>query len=212
MTGKSEPGVDLYWLPLGAGGPLGRLNGRIFEAVVAGLGQRDWRDLYHSALIVHVPECAFVIEQGRSWQNLGRDRGVVAEGAVGARAAGRFKLFRYEIRCWCDGILPDIGEAVESPQRLADDVETARRVLRVVRTVPAPVWGRDELRTGEMWNSNSVISWLIVRSGMDVDSVRPPANGRAPGWHAGVVLARRDPADGRPGPRGPRPRSRPRPH
>jgi hypothetical protein len=29
------PGVDLYWLPLGAGGHSVRLNGRLFEAVAA---------------------------------------------------------------------------------------------------------------------------------------------------------------------------------
>ena len=167
-----------------------RLNGRVFEAIAARIDHRDRCDLYHSALIVRVPMCTYVIEQGPVWQNLPADRGVVAEGAVGARAAGRFKLFRYEIRCWRDGILPDIGEAIESPQRLTEDADAAERVLHVVRTVPAPVWGRDELQTGEMWNSNSVISWLIVRSGLDVDAVRLPAHGRAPGWHAGVVLAR----------------------
>jgi hypothetical protein len=57
--------------------------------------------------------------------------------------------------------------------------------------VPTPVWGRDELRAGEMWNSNSLISWLIVRSGLEVDSVHPPPVGRAPGWRAGIVIARR---------------------
>jgi hypothetical protein len=168
-----------------------RLNGRVFEAIAARIDRRDRRDLYHSALIVRVPEGTYVIEQGPVWQNLPLDRGVVAEGAVGARAAGWFKLFRYEIRCWRDGILPDIDEAVESPQRLADDAAAAERVLYAIRTVPAPIWGRDELKTGEMWNSNSVTSWVIVRSGMDVDAVRVPARGRAPGWHAGVVLARR---------------------
>jgi hypothetical protein len=55
--------------------------------------------------------------------------------------------------------------------------------------VPTPVWGRDELRTGEMWNSNSLISWLITRSGLDIDSVRLPQGGRAPGWHAGFLVA-----------------------
>jgi hypothetical protein len=54
-----------------------------------------------------------------------------------------------------------------------------------VREVPTPVWGRDELQTGEMWSSNSLISWLITRSGLDVDSIHPPSGGRAPGWHAG---------------------------
>jgi hypothetical protein len=57
--------------------------------------------------------------------------------------------------------------------------------------VPALVWGRDESHAGEMWNSNSLISWLIARSGLDVESVRPPAGGRAPGWDAGLVVARR---------------------
>ena len=26
-----------------------------------------------------------------------------------------------------------------------------------------------------MWNSNSLISWLIVRSGLDIDAIHPPA-------------------------------------
>jgi hypothetical protein len=53
------------------------------------------------------------------------------------------------------------------------------------------VWGRDELDAGEMWNSNSVVSWLLARSGFDVNSIRPPAGGRAPGWQAGLIVARR---------------------
>jgi hypothetical protein len=36
-----------------------------------------------------------------------------------------------------------------------------------------------------------VISWLIARSGLGVEAVHPPAGGRDPGWHAGVVVARR---------------------
>jgi hypothetical protein len=44
-----------------------------------------------------------------------------------------------------------------------------------------------------MWNSNSIVSWLLTASGLDVDAMRPPAGGRAPGWTAGLVAARRDP-------------------
>jgi hypothetical protein len=55
--------------------------------------------------------------------------------------------------------------------------------------MPVLVWGRDELGAGEMWNSNSMISWLIARTGLGVDSIKPPAGGRAPGWNAGVVAA-----------------------
>jgi hypothetical protein len=191
-TSPQGTGIDLYWLPLGAGGHSVRLNGRIFEALVARRERRDRCDLYHSALEVRVPEARFVIEQAPAWTD-GAERGVVAEGAVGARAAGRFRLFRYEVRRWRDGIIPDVAEAVDSPHRLSDDPDCARRLLELAPQVPTPVWGRDELRAGEMWNSNSLISWLIARSGLDVEAIRLPRGGRAPGWHAGIVVARRQP-------------------
>jgi len=119
------------------------------------------------------------------------DRTFVAAGAVGSRWAGRFRIFRYEIRLWRNGHIPDVAEAVASPRRLSNDEDRARRVLDVVAKVPTPVWGRDELGTGEMWNSNSVIAWVIASSGIDPESIRPPAGGRAPGWRAGLEVARR---------------------
>jgi hypothetical protein len=189
-TSVQPSGIDLYWLPLGAGGHSVRLNGLVFEAIAARLQHRGRADLYHSAREAYVPEGRFVIEQAPAWGTRG-ERGVVAEGPVGTRIAGRFRLFRYEVRRWRDGVIPDLAEAVESPQRLSDDPERARRLFELVPQVPTPVWGRDELRTGEMWNSNSFISWLIVRGGFDASEIRPPAGGRAPGWHAGVVVARR---------------------
>ena len=54
---------------------------------------------------------------------------------------------------------------------------------------PTFTWGRDELGTGEMWNSNSLIAWLLARSGLQADLVSLPADGRAPGWSAGLVAA-----------------------
>jgi hypothetical protein len=54
------------------------------------------------------------------------------------------------------------------------------------------------LATGEMWNSNSVISWLIASSGLNPDSIQPPNGGRAPGWNAGLVVARRPAAQRNP--------------
>ena len=196
-TSPVSSAIDLYWLPLGAGGHSVRLNGRVFEWFAARLEHRDRCDLYHSALEVHVPEERFVIEQAPAWGE-GGERGVVAEGAVGTRAAGRLRLFRYEIRRWRDGVIPDISEAVESPQRLSDDADRARRLLELVPHVPTPVWGRDELQTGEMWNSNSLISWLITRSDLDVESVNRPVGGRAPGWSAGIVVAKRQRASPEP--------------
>ena len=201
VTASAESvGIDLYWLPLGAGGQSVRWNGRVFEWIAARLERRDRCDLYHSALEVRLPDARFVIEQAPAWRD-GAERGVVAEGAVGARVLGRFRLFRYEIRRWRGGVIPDVAEAVESPQPLSDDLDCARSLLELVPHVPTPVWGRDELGTGEMWNSNSLISWLIARTGLDVDSLRPPARGRAPGWGAGIVLAIRQTGEGpaRPG-------------
>jgi hypothetical protein len=191
MTCEMRPSVDLYWLPLGAGGHSVRLNGRIFEAVVARLEKRTPSDLYHSALEVTVPDGRFVIEMAPVRDGNGALRGVVAEGTVGSRWAHSLRIFRYEIRRWREGAIPDVDEAVDSPQRLTDDQIVAQRVLDLVPDVPTPVWGRDELQAGEGWNSNSLISWLIARSGLEVEAVNAPAGGRAPGWRAGLVVARR---------------------
>jgi hypothetical protein len=192
-------GIDLYWLPLGAGGHSVRWNGRVFEWFGALITQRDRCDLYHSALQVYLPEAKFVIEQAPVWRQ-DEERGVVGEGAVGARALGRLPLFRYEIRRWREGVIPDINEAVESPHRVSDEPDCARRLVELAPEVPTPVWGRDELRAGEMWNSNSTISWLLARSGLDVESIPLPRGGRAPGWRAGIVVARRN-GIARPAPR-----------
>jgi hypothetical protein len=185
-----EHGVELYWLPLGAGGHSVRLNGKVYEAVAARLGRRSSRDLYHSALEVTMPDGTYTIEMAPIPRDRS-DRGVVAEGPVGTRHARLLRIFRYEIRRWPGGVIPDVAEAVDSPQRVTTDPVLARRLLELVPEVPTPVWGRDELRAGEMWNSNSLVSWLLVRSGIGVASVLMPAGGRAPGWDAGLAVAGR---------------------
>ena len=188
----STPGaVDLYWIPLGAGGQVVRLNGKVYEAIKAFIEQRPRGALLHSALEVSVPDGRFVIESAPIRDQGGRERGVVAEGPVGTRWAGRFRLFRYEIRRWGGGSIPDANEAIGSPLRVTNDLARAQRVLDLVPSVPTPVWGRDELHTGDMWNSNSLISWLLSCAGVDTDQIRLPLGGRAPGWDAGLVVARR---------------------
>lgn len=184
-------GVDLYWLPLGAAGYVVRLNGRLYEAVKACLGRRPSRDLYHSGLEVVVPSGRYVIEMTPIPNARSADRGVVAEGPVGAAWAGRFRIFRYEVRCWRDGVIPDVAEALDSPRRLAGDPETATRVLSLTPKVPTLVWGRDEAKTGEMWNSNSMISWILDRAGLDAAAIQAPEGGRALGWDAGIAVATR---------------------
>jgi hypothetical protein len=192
MPASNQAAVDLYWLPLGAGGRFVRWNGRIFEAVAARLQHRGRRDLYHSALEVHLAGDRYVIEQAPVWNLREADRGVVCEGPVGFRWLGRSPLFRYEVRRWRDGVIPDRDEAVDSPRRLSADAGRAQRVLDLVAAFPTATWGRDEQRTGEMWSSNSLIAWLLARSGHDTGAITPPAHGRAPGWHAGLSVAARD--------------------
>jgi hypothetical protein len=182
-----------WWLPLGAGGWFVRLNWRVYEAVHALLERRRPLNLFHSALVVWVPEGRFVVES--CWPipdgDGARSRGVAVEGPVAREWIARFRVFRYEVRCWRDGTIADAGAAGASPQILSHDLARARRLLELVGSVPSPVWGRDELGAREMWNSNSVIAWLLARAGLPVEAIRPPAGGRAPGWAAGVAVARR---------------------
>ena len=184
-------GVDLYWIPLGAGHHIVRASGKLYEALKGISERRPRTDLYHSALEITLPRDRFIIESAPIPDLRGSERGVVAEGPVGVRWLGRFRLFRYEIRSWRGGAIPDVSYAVASPVRVSTDVEQARRVIELVPRVPTPVWGRDELATGDMWNSNSVVSWLLARAGVETAALRPPVDGRAPGWEAGLIVAAR---------------------
>lgn len=75
-----------------------RLNGRVFEWFAARLERREPCDLHHSGFEVAVPEGRYVIEMAPARSRDDAGRGVVAEGDVGLRGAGRLRLFRYEVR------------------------------------------------------------------------------------------------------------------
>ena len=168
-----------------------RWNGRLLEAATARREHRAVEDLYHSALEVRAGSGRFVIEMAPVWNIDAPDRGAVCEGPVGTKWLGRSRLFRYEVRRWRDGRIPDVAEAVASPQRVSNDKPQVALLLEILPSVPTLTWGRDELRSGDMWNSNSLTSWLLARTGHDMATISPPTRGRAPGWHAGLVLASR---------------------
>ena len=166
------------------------MNGRIYESIKARLQRRPPLDLYHTALAVQTGEDRFIVET--MWPSPPGEplaRGVVAQGAVFARWLSFTRIFRYEVRCWRDGVLPDADDAVGGPRLISSDPSIAQRLLDIAPSVPTLTWGRDQHDTGDMWNSNSVISWLLTRVGMEMDEVRPPEGGRAPGWNAGVAIA-----------------------
>ena len=113
---------------------------------------------------------------------------MVAEGAVGSAWLGKLRVFRYEIHRWQNGVISDADYAAATTT-LRLDSDDAERLLALVPSVPTPVWGRDRLDAGEMWNSNSVTAWILHRAGIDTSQLAPPNNGRAPGWDAGLVAA-----------------------
>lgn len=183
--------MDLYWLPLGAGGHVVRWNGVLYERFCAWRDHRPVADLYHCALVVELDGTRYAVEMGPVWNVTDPCRGVVAEGPVGSRWLGRFRAFRYEMRCWAQGRIPDVDEAVDSPVRVTGDPDRVAALLAVLPGLPTLTWGRDELGAGEMWNSNSAVSWALAMAGLDTGAIRPPPGGRAPGWGAGLALAGR---------------------
>ena len=64
---RAEAWIDLYWLPLGAGGRFVRVNGKIYERLVALRQHRPARDIYHSALQVRLDGMTYAIEMGPVW-------------------------------------------------------------------------------------------------------------------------------------------------
>jgi hypothetical protein len=188
--------LELYWIPLGAGDGIGarvvRTSGHIYEWLIALLHRRSPQPLFHAALVADAPAGRCVVEMTPvPRRGTAEGRGVVGGGPVGSRLLGRARIFRYEIRRWTDGVIPDIGYAIHSPVVISIDDDEVRRVLDLLPQVPSHVWGRDEAHAGEMWNSNSVVSWTLNRAGLAERAGTPPNEGRAPGWDAGIRIARR---------------------
>jgi hypothetical protein len=180
--------VEILWIPLGAGEHVVRISGCVYETLAAFVQRRPACALFHSALVVTVPDGRYVIEMSPIADVHGERRGVVAEGAVGSAWLGKLRIFRYEIHRWHDGVIPDADNATATTTLQLAPAD-AQRLLDLVASVPTPVWGRDALDAGEMWNSNSVTSWILRRAGIDTSNLAPPEGGRAPGWNAGLVVA-----------------------
>jgi hypothetical protein len=166
MTAEaSRSWIDIIWIPLGVrGSGFVRLVGLVYEAVKASLDNRKPLALYHAALRVGTPDGLFAVEM--VLPSRGGDpasRGVVFEGSVSSPWLGWMRVFRYEVRRWRDGVLLDDEPAVVGPLRLSDDPVQARSLLEWTNLVPPLIWGRDQVGAGEMWNSNSMISWLLAK-------------------------------------------------
>ena len=126
-------GVDLYWIPLGAGASVVRANGWLLSTVEGLLRRQPRRPIYHSALVAHSGAGSFVIEMTPVTDDNGvNERGVVAQGRVGMRWLGRFRMFRCEIHRWKGGVIPDLSAAIDGPVRVTNDAATTQRILDLV--------------------------------------------------------------------------------
>ena len=181
--------ADLYWMPVGAGtSRFQQASLRLWESIEAARARRPRQKLFHSALKLSlVDEGAFTLELTPAF--VGGPLPPLATGPVGIRGADRLRLFRYQLRRVPGDTLPDEEWAEGEPFHLTDDCEAVRRIVALAPSTPPHVWGRRVRGTNEMWTSDSVISWLLVRAGIDLSNVLIPAGGRAPGWSAGLSLA-----------------------
>jgi hypothetical protein len=186
-SGNEQPGVDLYWIPLGAGAHVVRWTGSVYERWCAHRQGRSRRQIYHSALLVRSRGEEVVIEQAPAARH-GERRGVLVVGPVATPLMAFWPLPRYEVRCWTGGRIDDLDEALDPVPVGADD-GISSRVLSAAHRVPNLTWGRDAAGVGEMWNSNSVIAWILQSSGVAAAALSPPAGGVAPGWATGWIRA-----------------------
>ena len=182
--------ADLWWIPVGAGGHFVVYASGLWERMCAMRNRRAARRLFHAALEIHVGDDHLLVEMAPAWGAHSGSHGIVKTGPVGIRILGRSRLFRYEVRCREDGSLPDREYAPEAPTRMEFTLGSAEQVRECLLLVPGHVWGRDALGVGDMWNSNSLIAWLLVSAGCDVRGIHPPAGGEAPGWAAGIAAAK----------------------
>ena len=194
--------LDLYWLPLGAGGhsvrvqrPHLRGGGRSPRCAAAApsvttsttrrstgddAGGHPTQSRWSAAKALVSAEAA--------------DHGAVAGGARGQPPAR--PLGAVSIR---DPLLSVAARSQTSRRRLRAPAAADRRPCScsggsVLELVPlrsdlrSGGWTRSQ--TGEMWNSNSLVSWLLVSHRPDVGRAdRLPVGGRAPGWQAGIAVA-----------------------
>lgn len=177
-------------MPVGAGGFVVRHTSWWWELAEARRAHRPARPLFHAVLEVAVDDTRHVIEMAPTWGVPAvPDRGVVVSGPVGLRFLGFTRLFRYEVRCWRDGDIPDRAWAPAPPTTVSVDAAAARTILNRVKTVPALTWGRGIPSVSDMWNSNSLVAWLLATARISTTGLCPPEDGRAPGWRAGLAVA-----------------------
>lgn len=180
--------VRLYWVPVG---------GTSITDVLDFIANRlidnpDGKTIYHSALEIQFPEggeCRrFVIELTESEDD------PAEKARVGETVEHNiFGPFNYTIRLFRNGEVEDQVNA-QAPITLSNDCRIASNIAALVAAEEVPDLDYGEkigTRSGatDRWTSNSVISWLLQRTGLNPGGIFPPDGGIAPGWDAGLSHA-----------------------
>ena len=177
-------------MPVGAGTPrLQRASLRLWEAFEAARARRTRTVLYHSALKLHTEGRTRTLELMPAFIDSASPP--LLTGPVGAGLAGPPRPLPHQRVCTHRGGAPPRRWGGERAQGLAHDESVARAIIALAPAVPPYTWGRRVRGTSEMWTSDSVISWLLLRAGVDLAAMHIPAGGRAPGWEAGLEVASR---------------------
>lgn len=161
--------VEVVWVPVGAGERVSvvAVSGWLFERAVAALARRRPRRLVHAALVVHLPpppgpdvsaRATWTVEMVPAWAGP-PGTAVAVSGPVGIKVLGRSRWFRYEVRVRPGVAIPDVAYAVARTE-LDEGDERAGLLLACTSDVPELTWGRP-VGTAGMWNSNSVVAWLL---------------------------------------------------
>ncbi len=179
---RAPASVDLYWLPLGAGGRVVRWCGRLYESWAAWREHRDRAALFHAGLMLRLDDTAFAVEMGPVWNVTEPDRGVLLEGpsARGGSAVSGLPA----TRCGAGraATFPDLARRCDPVRTTHEPGTVAGRPGRAPAAAAAHTWGRDELGAGEMWNSNSAVAWHSRAPATTwTPSDRRPAAGRPGG-------------------------------
>jgi hypothetical protein len=125
--------VELYWIPLGAGGHCVRFNGRVFEAIQAAYQHRPRCDLYHAALTVELGHDRYTIRAatGRAQERPRaaadrRDRGCSGGAASREYGDGRSVMMQQSVGGW-----PAQQRLVQLGSQISERVARAKRPRRL---------------------------------------------------------------------------------
>jgi hypothetical protein len=174
---ETDDSALLLWIPVGAGTRFQRLTLDVYERLWAKLARRPRSTLVHAGLKLACGGQRFTVELMPAPR--GRANHGEVTGPVGLRWLGRLRSFRYQVCVFERAALPDEQWVVGSP------------IVVLAKEVPAHTWGRRAPGAAEMWTSDSAISWMLVKAGLDPGACAPPSECIAPGWSAGIFEARR---------------------